>query len=401
MQQLFYGDYDNTRRRVYLWLVGTDGITPPSPAETGGQPQLSKNGATPANTTNPLAAVDTAKGQYYVELTLAESQFLGKGKVIYKGSGTAVEAEDIEVVPLPYLHDGTAQGGASGSITLASGASATNDLYNDAYVLVIKGTGAGQGARQITGYNGTSKVATVDQAWLVTPDNTSVYVVLPGAKNTDLGTAWDATSSSHQLAGTFGQAMAPIRTGTAQAGAASTITLDSGASATDDFYNYLLLRIVSGVGAGQARYVTDYIGASKIATVNRPWVVQPDNTSVFVLRAEDAIPGASAPTAEQNAQATWDLLRPATPVPGSFGEGVTIADLALAAIADRLLLRNIGAGSDGGLTVKFVMCFMAGKWTRNGNVITVYDIDDVTQLGTITLDLAGASLIGGINSATS
>ncbi len=87
------------------------------------------------------------------------------------------------------------------------------------------------------------------------------------------------------------------RTNTAQAGAAGTITLDAGASAVDDFYNYQVIQIVSGTGAGQARIVSDYVGATKVATVNGNWATNPDNTSVFALRAFGAIPGATAPTA--------------------------------------------------------------------------------------------------------
>ena len=74
-----------------------------------------------------------------------------------------------------------------------------------------------------------------------------------------------------------------IRRSTAQAGAASTITLDASASATNDLYNGLIIAIVGGTGAGQARYISDYVGATKVATVSESWITNPDNTSVFVL----------------------------------------------------------------------------------------------------------------------
>lgn len=86
------------------------------------------------------------------------------------------------------------------------------------------------------------------------------------------------------------------RTGTAQAGAAGTITLDSGASAVDDFYNNQIIVIASGTGAGQARFVSDYVGATKVASV-ATWATNPNNTSVFYLLPFGAIPGATAPTA--------------------------------------------------------------------------------------------------------
>lgn len=74
-----------------------------------------------------------------------------------------------------------------------------------------------------------------------------------------------------------------VRTGTAQAGAGTTITLDAGASAVDNFYSGDLIFISSGTGAGQARFITSYVGATKVATVPT-WVVNPDNTSVFVIQ---------------------------------------------------------------------------------------------------------------------
>jgi len=72
-------------------------------------------------------------------------------------------------------------------------------------------------------------------------------------------------------------------TGTAQAGAATTITLASGASGTDDAYNGLGIYIKSGTGEGQSRTITDYVGATKVATVGSDWDVNPDNTSVYTI----------------------------------------------------------------------------------------------------------------------
>lgn len=68
--------------------------------------------------------------------------------------------------------------------------------------------------------------------------------------------------------------------GTAQAGAGTTITLAATASATDDAYNGREVHIISGTGAGQYREITDYVGATKVATV-AAWSTNPDNTSVY------------------------------------------------------------------------------------------------------------------------
>lgn len=87
-----------------------------------------------------------------------------------------------------------------------------------------------------------------------------------------------------------------VRGGTAQAGAAGTITLDASASATDDFYNGCLVFIVSGTGAGQSRIISDYVGSTKVATVGSNWATNPDATSVFAIFALPGVIAASTPT---------------------------------------------------------------------------------------------------------
>lgn len=72
-------------------------------------------------------------------------------------------------------------------------------------------------------------------------------------------------------------------TGTAQAGASSTITLGSAFSATDGAYNGLTITITSGTGAGQVRTISGYIGSTKVATVNSTWATNPDATSVYLI----------------------------------------------------------------------------------------------------------------------
>ncbi len=69
-------------------------------------------------------------------------------------------------------------------------------------------------------------------------------------------------------------------TGTAQGGGATTITLASTASATNDIYNGMTVYLSSGLGSGQIKVITDYVGSTKVATVST-WTTNPDNTSVY------------------------------------------------------------------------------------------------------------------------
>jgi hypothetical protein len=72
-------------------------------------------------------------------------------------------------------------------------------------------------------------------------------------------------------------------TGTAQAGSSSTITLKSASNSTDDYYNGLYITITGGAGVGQIRIIEDYVGSTKVATVDRAWTVAPNSTSTYSI----------------------------------------------------------------------------------------------------------------------
>jgi len=69
--------------------------------------------------------------------------------------------------------------------------------------------------------------------------------------------------------------------GAAQAGTSTTITLKSTASSTDDIYNGMYVTITGGTGSGQIRIIKDYVGSTKVATVDVPWTVTPNGTSNY------------------------------------------------------------------------------------------------------------------------
>lgn len=223
------------------------------------------------------------------------------------------------------MASGTAQAGAATTITLAAGASATDDFYNNAIIKITGGTGAGQ-SRIISDYNGTTKVATVP-TWGVNPSSDSVYVLLPfgAVPGASAPTAsevadavWDEARADHTSSGSFGQSLGGIviRSATAQAGSTTTITLDASASATNDIYNYNQIVIISGTGAGQSRQITDYVGASKVATVGVAFTTAPSSDSVFLI-----LPlGVDAATVAAIADAVWDEARADHTTAGTFGE---------------------------------------------------------------------------------
>lgn len=75
----------------------------------------------------------------------------------------------------------------------------------------------------------------------------------------------------------------PNGTGTATAGAATTITIQTALGANDRCIG-CEIDLTGGTGSGQTRTITDYDNGTKVVTVDRPWVTNPDNTTTYKIR---------------------------------------------------------------------------------------------------------------------
>lgn len=77
------------------------------------------------------------------------------------------------------VDQGQVQSATSTTITIRPYASSINNTYLCNQLVIIAGTGRGQ-SRLVGAYNGTTKVITIcGDNWVTTPDNTSIYVLLP------------------------------------------------------------------------------------------------------------------------------------------------------------------------------------------------------------------------------
>lgn len=74
-------------------------------------------------------------------------------------------------------------------------------------------------------------------------------------------------------------------TGTAQAGAAGSITLAATASAVDDAYQGMVITTTGGTGTGQTRVITAYNGTTKVASITPDWTTAPDATTTYSIPA--------------------------------------------------------------------------------------------------------------------
>ena len=64
---------------------------------------------------------------------------------------------------------------------------------------------------------------------------------------------------------------------------ASSIVLDASASAVNDHFKDLFVRITSGTGVGQIKQITAYNGTTKEATISGTWTTIPDSSSTYTI----------------------------------------------------------------------------------------------------------------------
>ena len=65
--------------------------------------------------------------------------------------------------------------------------------------------------------------------------------------------------------------------------AASSSYVSSTQYTTDDFFNNWTILIYSGNGAGESRTITDYVGSSKVATIDATFSATPDSNSKYLI----------------------------------------------------------------------------------------------------------------------
>lgn len=162
------------------------------------------------------------------------------------------------------INNNSLSGGASPNIALAAGALTdsaqvwTTNLYTNAFLHIVSGTGAGQW-RALTGNGQTS--LSPSQAFIVSPDNTSAYEVRSYIEGTLLG-GTNTTTATLTLGDNNGNLFQPI---------------------VNQFASYEIL-MTSGPNAGQARTIQSNNTASVASlTTNQTYATLPAAGDTFVM----------------------------------------------------------------------------------------------------------------------
>lgn len=166
------------------------------------------------------------------EICITDGTGAGQSRMILEYNGSSVTAtvdRDWKVTPdntskfviscnpgRNHVNEGLAAAGSNNTITLNALASDSNNVYVGQIIFIRSGLGMDQ-AKVVTAYNGTSKVATVDSDWVVNPDTTTAYVMLPYQVDTlaEIGevvadAVWNELLSGHTDAGSSGKALSDI-----------------------------------------------------------------------------------------------------------------------------------------------------------------------------------------------
>lgn len=165
--------------------------------------------------------------------------------------------------------------GAENSINDTTTGQTFADYFNkyDASDLLKCDFTAKEGAANIgAGANGST--IGLNQGYTMYVDNSAndVFKELNGATLKNI--AWDSNLNGYVLV---------QKERVCQGATSNTITLDSSASAVDDYYNNLFIGIVAGDGYGELFLISNYDGATKTATIDGTWTTTPTTNSIYTI----------------------------------------------------------------------------------------------------------------------
>lgn len=208
---------------------------------------------------------------------------------------------------------GTAQAGGSNTITLASGESATTNIFRGDRIIIVAGTGVGEHGI-VTAYDGSTKIATMAESWVITPDNTSEYDLTPATIDVETwqhtvvtglgdlaqveadtaailvetgdiqGATFDTATDSLEALRDQGDAFVINDLIADASPTAGSFKGSTSLNSTNGWYTNSLLVFTSGVLAGgPPREITNYIGATRLLIFDRSFPDTPADTNTFKI----------------------------------------------------------------------------------------------------------------------
>lgn len=222
--------------------------------------------ATATNDTNPTEVED---GFYLFDLTQAETN--ANWLDLYPESSTS----DVQVIGVP---------GSMG--TIPSGFQTQVAQTGDTYAIVNSGTHGNAALKTLIDAVDNfvdTEIADIQSRLPAALVSGRMDSNMQAAANNVITAAVIATGAIDRDALAADTGLQTIRSGTAQAGGSSSITLDASASSTDDFYKGAIVYLTGGTGAGQARFIPGYTGSTKVASIFPGWATNPNSSTTFAI----------------------------------------------------------------------------------------------------------------------
>ncbi len=325
--------------RMYLTIFDNDGDLVGDAA--GLDTEISKDGATPADASAEATQISSGWAMYYLDLTGTEME---AGRIAGKVKSTTTDSKDTPFVIAPrrlaIQENDTAQAGAAGTVTLASGASDVDNYYVGMYVKQTNGAGDKE-ARKVISYNGTTKVATIAPDWDNNPSGSTTYDILnpfanPGSSGlttTDLLTQAKQGLRDYNLDHLLAAAVNPS-TEIIDDSAFALLMSDSATADADDYNNTTdslpAIAAASGSGANPSISVTwPFIPSIDVSTGTiRIGIFVRDDTDDLPTTGEIA-PGTIAIHRKPQGSGSWSEVVADTAM--SEAEGVIYYDYAFSA----------------------------------------------------------------------
>jgi hypothetical protein len=203
--------------------------------------------------------------------------------------------------------------------TLATAASiaALND-FNPATDTVANVTTVGSVTNPVATDAASRTASQADVSALATAAS---IAALNNLSSTDVTNAvWDASTSSHNVAGSFGRGFRQVKEGLVSidgqvndSSATTTSFVTNLATAVDDYYNGQTLHFISGSLAGQSQVIRDYNGTTKTITLDSALTSAPSNADEFIVLSTHVH------SIAEIADSVWDEAQSGHTTVGTFG----------------------------------------------------------------------------------
>ena len=176
--------------RVFSTGVGTNADSTPTAI-------LNRNGTDDGAVTPVVSNLDT--GRYKAVFAIPATYLPGDVLNLSVAATVSTIADKAAVwhckVDVGFVATGKALAGSTSTTIVLQTALGVDGLPVRSMIAIVSGTGAGQ-TRNVAAYVDSTKTLTVDNAWTVTPDTTSVYAIIYGAwLPSDLATEANATTN--------------------------------------------------------------------------------------------------------------------------------------------------------------------------------------------------------------